>query len=401
MAIKGGQILHLAGAITTPSDQGTFLVDRIQSGGLTGVNVNEEKIEELGNYITVGTTRDIPDLTFEIESFDVTTELESVLLGGDNTEADNFLFDLAKAEKLDILSPYKTKDLFTVDNASVVIPNLTLESMSYNMSLTDSATMTATLRGDSVYYVPGSPYRESFDGDGIIVAFATANAMLQTVIGGQTFFALAVYVDGIKQNIVIDYTDDATAVTFVTAPVSGTDNVVIVYGSIVAATYAQGVHNTTDPAGVRGRDIQVQLGDGASTYTDWFGVQSINFDWRVSLERDEEFNNPFIVEQDFDTPEASGSLTMKPGDTTALIAQIQAILDLTSTDIVNATEDPPELEIRAVIKDSAGATTKTIQIDDAKWTVPSLQGQVGSKLEADFAFSSASGVLNVYKADMP
>lgn len=400
MAIKGGQILHIAGAVQG-TDVGQFVVDRIQTGGVTGINVNEDKIEELGNVETVGTVRDIPDLTFEVESFDVTTEMESVITGGDNTESAGAKFLLTDAVPLDILSPYKSKNLFTVDDGSVVIPNLSLESVSYSMSLTDAMSTTYGFRGDSVYYVPGSPYREPFSGDGIIVAFSTANSMLQTVIGAQTYFALAVYVDGAKQRIVNDYTDDATSVTFVTAPPSGTDNVVIVYGSTTPATFLQAVHNTADPAGVRGRDIQIQLGDGAAMYTDWFGVQSVNIDWAVTLERDEEFDNPFVVAQDFDTPDVTGSVTMKPTDVAALFSQIQQIADLTSTDIINATQDPAEVEFRCVIKDAAGATTKTLQLDNVKWEMPALAGNVGQKQEADFTFTSADSVLNVYKGDQP
>ena len=401
MAIKGGQILHVAGGVNSTSDQGTFVVDRVQTGGLTGININEERLEELGNYEAIGTIRDIPDLTFEIESYDVTTEMESVITGGDNTEAGGTLFDLTSYVPLDILSPYKTKDLFTIDNGSVIIPTLYLESVSYSMSLTDPMTTTWGFRGDSVFYVPGSPYREAYNGDGIQTVFPFANTALQSVIGGDTYFGLAVYVDGVKQRLGTDYTNTSADVTFTTAPPVGTGNVVLVYGSATAATYGQGVHNTADPAGVRGRDIQIQLGNGAAVYTDWFGVQSVNVDWSVTLERDEEFNNPNVVVQDFDIPETTGSVTMKPQDVSALYTQIQDILNLTATDIINATEDPPELEFRAIIKDSAGTTTKTIQVNDAKWTVPSLQGSVGSKLETDFAFTSASGTLNIYKGDQP
>lgn len=399
MAIKGGQILHVAGA-AQGTDVGTFVVDRIQSGGITGITVNEERLEELGNYEAIGTIRDIPDLTFEIETYDVTTEIESVLTGGDNTEAGGALFNLKDYKVLDILSPYKTSGLFTIDNGSVIIPTLYLESASYSMSLTDPMTATFGFRGDSVFYVPGSPYRETASGDGIQTNFTFANTALQSDVNGDIYYGLAVYVDGVKQRLGSDYTNTASDVTFTTPPPSGTGNIVLIYGSSTAATYGSGVHNTTDPAGVRGRDIQIQLGDGMATYTDWFGVQSVNVDWRVTLERDEEFNNPLVVAQDFDVPETTGSVTMKPQDVSALFSQIQSIVGL-SSDIANATDDPPELEFRAVIKDSSGTTTKTIQVGDAKWEMPALQGSVGTKLEGDFNFTSASGTLNIYKGDMP
>ena len=386
MAIKGGQILHVSGG---------FIIDRIQTGGLTGINVNEDRLEELGNYEAIGTLRDIPDLTFELESYDVTTELESILTGGINDETAGAVFDLAAFVPINIISPFKASGAFTVDGG-VVVPYLSLESMSYSFSLGDPATMSATLRGDSVFYAPGSVFEEKFDGDNSTTVFNfTDGPAFKSTIGSDDYYALSVTVDGVRQRITTDFTNDATAVTFLTAPPVGTGNIVVTYASAVASTYNQGVHNSTDPAGVRGRDTFVSL-DGGNT---WLGVQSANIDWSVSLERDEEFGNPFVVQQDFDTPDVTGSVTMKPSDVDALFAQIQLAAGLTGTDVANATQDPPELDIEIITVDSAGATTKTWIVPDAKFTVPALQGSVGSKVEADFTFTSSSGVLNVYKGD--
>jgi hypothetical protein len=405
MAIKGGQILHVAGGPTA-----NFVVDRIQTGGITGINVNEDRLEELGNYEAIGTLRDIPDLTFEIESYDVTTELESLLTGGDNTEGDGTLFNLANFVPLDVLSPFKASGVFTVDG-SVIVPFLSLESMSYNFSLGDPATMTATMRGDSVFYVKGSPYAETFDGGGDAGPDSYANTALKSTISGTDYYALSVMVqyDGstwTRARLGTDYTNTTTQITWLDGPNGyppvGTDNIKVVYGSATQATYLQTVHDTVNPAGVRGRDVYVRLSDGAATpvWTDWLGVQSANVDWRVTLERDEEFGNPQVVAQDFDVPEVSGSVTMKPSTVTALFTQIQSIAGLTGTDIANATQDPPELGVEIKITDpSDGSTTKTLVVDDAKFVLPQLQGSVGSKLESDFSFTSSSGVLNVYKAD--
>lgn len=396
MSIKGGQILHVAGA--------GFIVDRISTGGITGINVNEERLEELGNYEAVGTVRDIPDLTYEIESYDVTTEFESVLTGGDNTEADGTLFNLANYVPLDILSPYKTSGLFTISGA-VIIPFLNLESMSYNMTLGDPATMTATLRGDSAFFVPGSPYRQVFSGDGATTTFNFTNTALASAIGGDTYYALSVMVhDGTawkRQRIGTDYTNTSGGITFTTAPPNAADNIAVVYGSATAATYSQAVHDTVKPAGVRGRDIEIQLGDGAGNYGDWLGVQSANVDWRITLERDEEFGNNQIVAQDFDVPEVTGTVTMKPRDVSALFEQVQEIAGIGSTAIANATADPPDLELLIALKDpDTGAVQKTLHVPDAKFVMPSVAGSVGQKLEVDFAFTSETGVLEIYKGEM-
>lgn len=403
MAIKGGQILHIAGGPTA-----TFVVDRIQTGGVTGININEDRLEELGNYEAIGTVRDIPDITFEVQSFDVTTELESLLTGGDNSEAAGTLFNLANFIPIDILSPFKASGTYDVDGG-VIIPFLNLESMSYNMTLTDSATMTATMRGDSVFYTTGATHFQVESGDGATTVFNLDNSpAYKSTISGDDYYALSVMVhDGTawrRQRLGTHYSNTNSAVTFVTAPPNAANNIKIVYSSGTAQEFLQTVHEAppTKPSGVRGRDIYVRLGNGSATptYTDWLGVQSANVDWRVTLERDEEFGNPQVVSQDFDTPEVNGSVTMKPASTTALFAQVQAIAGITGTDIANATQDPPELQLEFKITDpTTGNTMKTLAVPDAKFQMPGVQGNVGQKLEQDFTFTGASGVLNIYKGD--
>lgn len=401
MSIKGGQILHVAGG-----PAGVFVIDRIQTAGVTGININEDRIEELGNYEAVGTVRDIPDLTFEIQSFDSTTELESLLTGGADAEADGTLFNLADFVPLNILSPFKTSGLFTTAGG-IIIPFLSLESMSYNMTLTDSATMTATMRGDSVFYAPGAVWEDVFNGNGSTTVFNFVNGpAYKSVISGDDYYGLSVMVyDGAeweRQRLGTDYTNTSTGVTFLTAPPTGTGNIKVVYASGDAQTFDQSVHAPTKPSGVRGRDIHIRLGNGAATptYTSWLGVQSANVDWTVTLERDEEFGNPQVVAQDFDVPEVSGSITMKPQDVSAFFTQVQRVAGITGTDVANATQDPPELQLEIKITDPAdGDTLKTLVVPDAKFTMPAVQGNVGQKLEQEFPFTGASGVLNIYKAD--
>lgn len=523
MAIKAGQILHVG--------NGDLVIDRIQSGGVTGINVNEERIEELGNYNTVGTVRDIPDLTFEVESFDMKTELEQLLTGRDGTAGDGTLMDFTtETAPIDIISPYKASGAFNVIRG-VALPFLTLESMSYNFSLNDAASQSATMRGDSVYYVPGSVFRETFAGNDSTTVFSYAETALKSTISGTDHYVLGatITVDATgvvsRQFPVTHFTDSTTQITMLTAPATG-ETLAIVYGSAAASTYSAGVAsqgtltldtNPTDadtmtvdaktytfedtltdvdgnihigattadtianlrgafslntgeagtdyaasmtahptvtisaftgddgiltaktvgtagdsivttetftagtnifdaatlgtttagvdsvhigtgtPPSVRGRNVKVSVSG-----TDWLGVQSASAEWRVTLERDEEFGNDQVVAQDFDTPEVSGTLTLKSANATALFDNIQTAAGISGTDIANATEDPPALNLVIKIEDpDTGTTLKTLEIPDAKFQMPALQGQVGNKLEADFAFTSVAGQLNVYVADKP
>ena len=404
MAIKGGQILHTANG---------FLVDRIQTAGLSSLNINEERIEELGNYQAIGTIRDIPDLTFELETYDMSTAFENIVTGRAETFSTpgTELGLVSNYTAVDILSPFKQGPAGFDIVKSIAIPHLSLESLSYSFSLTDAASLSATLRGDSVFYSPGDVYRETWSGNGILTLFTYGGGVggtggvgpsLKTVVAGTDYWVLNVSVDGVRKFQGIDYTATSTAVTFLTAPATGVNNVVIVYALAAVQTYLQAVHDSTVPVAVRGRDIEVVVADfGGANPVSWTGIQSGTVDWRVALERDEEFNNPNVVGQDFDIPDVSGSLSLKPADTAALFTKIMQSAGISVADqVANATNDVPELQVEVIFKDPAnGLTLKTLIVPDAKFTLPSIQGSVGAKVETDFAFTSAGGVLEVYVGD--
>src|SRR4051812_16428794 len=100
MAIKGADLLHVGNQV---------LIERAQTAGPGQVNIPTEKIYELGNYYSIAQIRDIPDLSFSLESLDVSTALESLLCGTDfATDADGTLYELAKSRPLDIISEFKS-----------------------------------------------------------------------------------------------------------------------------------------------------------------------------------------------------------------------------------------------------------------------------------------------------
>lgn len=410
MAIKAGQILHVGSG---------FLVDRIQSAGAGSVNVNTERIEELGNYQAVATIRDIPDLSFEMETFDMGTEMHEILFNAAAGDAAGTAYNVATViNPIDIISPFKGEGLFTTVRG-LAIPYLNVESLAWNFSIDNAAALTVGLRGDSIFYIPGSVYREVFVGPGVADVYTfgagtggLAGPVLKTVIDGANWFALGVMVEDTlttpstfaRLRRGIDYTDTSTAVTLIGAyaGLAATTNVSIVYGHATTATYNQAVHKTVaalTPAAVKGRHIEVQLGAGL---TSWLGVQSASVEWRATLERDEEFNNPNVVDQDFDVPDVTGTITMKAATAAKLFDQILLAHGITSPDIVNAVSDPPQLDLRILVKSPiSGAVIQTLRVPDAQFDPESIAGQVGNKLEVDFNFTSAGGDLDVYKGAVP
>lgn len=401
MAIKSGQILH---------DAHGFVVDRIQTGGVGNLNIPEEKIYELGNYETVATIRDIPDLSFEMESLDVSTEIEALTLFRDpSATVDGDEFDFIDSVPMDIISPFKTaQGQFSIVRG-IVVPYLTLEQVTYRFGVRQNATQNFTLRGDSVYYVPGTPYYEEFSGNGVTTSFSFAHTAIVYRESGDDIYALSVCVvesDGTYTRLFHgdDYTDTASGFTLADAtdaPVGST--IRVVYGSTVAATYDATVHegNSVKPAAVRGKDIDVYIGtdDATPVFTRWTGVQSFEVTRRVNLDNDEEFGNFHFVAQDYDTAEVSGSITVRPRDVTDLFDKIAQVANVDTDEIVGPHSSvglPMELRIN---DPDTGDRVKTLYVPDARFTVPGVQGRVQQKTEVQFNFNSDGGTLKVYAGE--
>lgn len=393
MAIKAGNIIHVGN---------TVVIDRIQTGGPGQLNVPTEKINELGNYQSVAIIRDTPDLSFTMESFDTSTEVEVMMTGGNPATG----IDLSTCKPIDIASQFKAgasaASPFAVVN-SVAIPSLYLESASYRFGLRDNATQSFTLRGDSIFYNPGPTYIEETAGTNVAgQAVATANAAYLYDGDGVGRRALSVSVDGVRLIKGVDYTEAygtvtagaAIATVTIVAAVPTTSKIRLVYSSPVARSYLQAVHDTTNPAAVRGRDIDVYVGGNTSGFK-WTSVQGVNIDWRVTLEKDEEFGNYFAVNQDYtDTPALSGSIDLKPRDAAELYNKVrQAAGEASSTKVVGA-GGAVALDLEVVVKVPGTSTVqKRFVIADAKFTPPGYSGRVQQKLTVSMPFESDSGVM--------
>lgn len=408
MAIKAGQILHVGGIGTG------FLIDRIQTAGLTGLNIPEERIYELGNYQTVAVVRDTPDLTFELESYDVSTEVEALLLGLDpSTTVAGQEFDFSKSIPLDIISPFKDKGGAFTTVRGIAIPYLGLENVTYRFGVGQNSTEQFTLRGDSVFYVPGTPYTKQFTiTAGANQVYAFGLTAMPYAEDENTLYALSACAlnttTGAYKRLFFgeNYTNTTTNMTVLdNLSTAGYNRLFITFGSATVATYNQASHpsDSIKPAAVRAKDIDVYVSNGAATpvLVRWKGVQSFEVTRRVTLDRDEEFGNPRIVAQDYESADVNGSITIKPEDAEYLFSLVQQIANVATTSVAGPqTSVPLSLELR-VSHPTTGARLKTIYVPDARFQVPTSSNRPQQKLTAQFNFASDSGVLKTYQGVRP
>lgn len=415
MAIKSGQILH---------DVNGFVIDRIQTAGPGNLNIPQEKIYELGNDNTVATIHDIPDLSFDLESFDTSTEFEAILVGQDPTTFSSSVgsneIDFVNAVPLDVVSPFKSKKGGFDIVKGVAVPYLSLERVEYRFGLRQNATQHFTLKGDSIYYTPGQPYYKVFTNSGV-GPYSFDNAAQLYVDGLKNVHALCVTLhDSTGTNVAkrcffdssassgYYYDDDANTFTLAEDFSADYDEIHVVYSSATLTSYtdtgnnpnAHAVHQgvSVKPAAVRPKDIDVFLSNGAATptWTRMTGVQSADISRSVNLQNDEEFGNAHYVGQDYETADVTGTIGFKPIDPADLLAKLYAITGVTPGQVMGpnlSTTLGVEIHIN---HPDTGARLKTIYTPDARFTVPGLQGRVQQKLETSLAFTSDQGLMTVY-----
>jgi hypothetical protein len=397
MAIKSGELLQVGNQV---------LIDRAQTGGPGNLNIPTEKIYELGNYESVATIRDVPDLTFDLESLDVSAEIECMLTGRDFTAtADGTLIKMANVLPLDVASQFKAGRTATNPFdvvASVAVPYLVAESVSYRFGLRDNASQSISLRGDAIFYATASAFVEVGAVGSETVTFPNAPLPYNgdTIAGTRYALGVSLVKSGKRLTVGTDYTETAASVV-VTETIPADEQVRVIYQSQAAtANYPQASHaaaSATRPAAIRGRDIEVRVG-GALVTDRWSSIQSVTVEQRLTLEKDEEFGNPQAVGQDFDVPAVTGSIELKPRDTLELLKRIRQIAGIVSEAEVVGPQTSAVVPIQIILHSpDNGAVLKTIEVPDARFTLPGFSGQANSKLSITLNFESDGGVLNVYK----
>lgn len=382
------------------------VLDRLQSVN-PNLTIPSEKIYELGSSQTVADVRDSPELSIDVESFEVTTEFEALLLGLDpDAVNDGDELDLLDAKPYDIISPWTTSLTDTTIASGLAYPYLQLESATYRFGVGQNSTEAFTLRGDSIYYIPGSPYFQAFPAAGT-GPYTLAHTSIETVESGDSIFAYCVTLclsDGTYRRLVFgeDYTNTSTVITLaVSAPVGSYLHVV--YGSATADDYPVGDHQgvSVKPAAVKGKNIDLYVSDGAATpqMVKWLGVQTAEFTWRLGLEAVRELGNEHVVEQTYDVPELSGTFSMKPASISYLRDRLAQITGVATNKTINALSSVPlDVEVR-ISHPTTGDVLKTFLIDEARFIPPSLAAQANTRIDVPFAFTSDTGTLKVVKGE--
>jgi hypothetical protein len=420
MSVHAGTIIHVAG---------NNVIDRLQSAGLGDVNVPIDTIREVGNYEVVDKVPQEPDFQFSLESWDVSTEMEAMLVGkvGSATPGASGAYpgaaDPAGTEykwsdcgMLNIISPWKdaTTHASGIIGAGHIVPGYYPTRIAYNFGVTDNASQTVELSGGSFYYAKTAPVEEFATGDGSDKTFDTAEVPRQYRKGGsegtEFLFVFGVIVDGVLQTEEVDYfVSDAGAgrktITFVDAPAN---NALIrfAYFTETAKAYPQSVHasSITKPGAVRGRNIAIRfyLDAAASASVKVGGVQTVTLEATVDSTVEREFDNENIVGRTINGRDANGTLVVRSKDYKAFIRLMSQVTGVDEDEVFGWLNlHTVGLEIAIQNPKNTGEILKTLWVDDAQFQPPGTGARVNQPTDFTFRWASKSGDFSVFKGARP
>lgn len=281
-----------------------------------------------------------------------------------------------------------------------------MESATWRAGVRASAVKTFSFRGDSIFYVPGTSYQQTYQaaaGRGPL-GFTNAPAFRHNE-SGDDLYALCVtqfYTDGTFKRLFygVDYTNTATGISLVDVPPAGS-YIKVIYGSATAGSFPASALTLppTKPAAVRGRsvDVYVALNTATPTLVLWRGVQTAEVNLRLNLQADDELGNPHAVDRDYDDPEVSGTLTVRPSSPQYLFDRIAQVTNTPANEIAGIfSSQQLDMQIRFNHPDT-GVTMETVAVSKARFTPPPLSTQVGQRMDVPFAFTSDSADVKVYQ----
>lgn len=412
MSIPAGDILHVGGK---------NVIDRLQSAGLGDVNLPIETIREVGNREVVDKVTGEPDFTFQLESYDASTEVMAWLTGkigtgtgsaqgaGDaDPEGTGYNWLDAAGKALNIISPWKNGDSGSagVIQAGVLIPGYYPIKLNQRFGVTDNSTFTVELGGGSFFYSKNAPVQDYWVGNGG-KTFVTAHPTVKYRIGGvegETFRNVwGVLVDGDLQTEEIDYVvtggdGSPASIEFTVAPATGA---VICAVSFTTddQEYPQTVHPATivKPGAVRGKNIRILLNGKRAG-----GGQSFELEASVEGEVEREMGNEEIIGRVVNGTDCNGTFTVRSKDIEHFFNLLHEITGVEEDEVYGWFNDNTvELDIEIENPKNPSKLLKTISVGDAKFQPPGAPAKVNSPTDFAISWQSVEGTFEEFKGAKP
>ena len=409
MSIRAGDILHVGGQ---------NVIDRIQQAGLPNATVPTEVIREVGNVNVVDNIPQEPDFNFQMQSFNVGTELMAFFTGQSGGQASGAFpgasdpegteYRWADCGFVNICSPWKDPSSGSAGKveAGYLIPAYYPTKYTLNFGVTANAQQTAELSGGSYFFGQSAPIEEKFTAAGSKEFITTHPTVKHRKGGGESEEfqnVFGVLVDGDLQVEGEDFevtggNGSAATVKFSIAPVSGAD-VRIAYFTTAEQSFPDSVHASTQvlPGAVRGRNIIIKV-NGVKVG----GGQTFTMEASVEGEVQRELGTEDIISYVVKGFACSGTFTVRPKDKAAFFKLMHELFGVEENEVFGWFNDHTvKLDVEIQNPKNPAKVLKTVRIGDAKFQPPGENAQVNSATDFAISYSSVEGVFSEFKGAAP
>lgn len=292
--------LHIVG----PRD--VFKASRVQRLSL-GTDIPITNVDELGNRLHVGETKDVPNVTLSFSAFDTSIKIFAALTGQDPDSFPVSGVDIVNLGEMDAI-------LFTKDDASEDYVKsgharkLQIRDFAFNYSVDGESTEDYTAVGSERRWLKNDVVVDRFTTG--TTSFTLTNAPIQLKNGN---FCLSVILDGeyLKEVSGVPGTGEysVSSVTLTTYD-TRSSQLMAVYHTIPGGDNWTDINDDTIPAAVKGKDVNIQI-----LANDIPRVQSVTINGNLNVQPVKELGNKQIAGYQRQVPTVEGTITVLDTDT--------------------------------------------------------------------------------------
>lgn len=422
MSIPAGHIITV-GALN--------VIDRLQDAGLQNPKVPTEVVRETGNDLVVGKILTEADFQFQMTSWDVSCDMMAMLngkMGGAESsegpaaeDAAGTAYKWENCQFVNLAAPW-ARDTGSEggDIASgVLVPAFYPTALAYKFGVTANAEQSVTLNGGSYYMAEAYPIEETGIGTGEALTIETKEEARVYAIGGfgseTARHVFGVLVDGVIQQEGVDYTEEGgvtvkeahekaaakkVKIKFITLPKAGAV-IKFMYFSDKAHALPQAVHadTTISPAAVRGRNIEIWLGEGEGRVL-LRGVQTFDLNATTTGQVQREMGTQDPIGYAITGTDANGTITLDPKEEAALYVALEEMTGIKRNEIQGyINEHTIPMEAKIFNPKVPAEVIKSIKVGDAKFQIPGTTAKVNQTLSLPISYESEKGTFEEIKGE--
>jgi len=361
-------------------------------------------INEVGNNQKVGTITDIPEVTATFQAFDVTHKIFAIMTGQDSlqyglgawnsdTGKGQGGIDVKNLGHVDMIGYVKDETL--AQNLKCIEARyMMVTDFTFTYSVDAESTEEYTVAGSEKRYFKNDVYVQSgvLTGGAATLAYTpkalkNANKLVSCIVNGSW----------LTENTDYTVTGQQLNVTG-----GGSNAYQVIYqlsGLYMPWAY---ISDPTVPIAIRGKNVQIDVKNAASTWEKQYRVQSVTIRGTFPNTKIMEMGNTSVVGYVVEPCDVTGDINVLDTDTeiVALLATgyKEGGVGGTISEYLPGDYESQTLALRVVVKDPTDDTTvkKTVYIPKLTITSDGTTTNVGAQLTQTFAFSSKDGQCIVY-----